>query len=194
MSLTAEDLNELCSPSYLEGLDDAPVAELRARRDACQRAEMVLSYLRRVIQGEIDLVTAELDQRRETGGSDVSRLVEDLPAILSSPAAPGAAPPRSSVPIMGDVAELGDEIAPEDLLEQLAAEVADEAGSGAVLLGANVCALPEPELTDSLSRLKALEQQVSKRRRQLHEHIDSFQAAIVDRYKSGAANPDSLLT
>jgi hypothetical protein len=193
MSLTAEDLNELCSSSYLEGLDDAPVAALRTKRDACQRAEMVLSYLRRVLQGEIDLVTAELDQRRETGGSDVRRLVEDLPSILSSPAAGGAPPPRSSVPIMGDVGELGDDIAPEDLLDELAAELGPKGGSRAVLLGANVCALPEEELSESLSRLKELEQQVSRKRRQLHEHIDSIQEAIVDRYKSGAANPDSLL-
>ncbi len=190
MSLTAKDLNDLCSPARLEGLSDAAVGELRARRDASQRAEMVLSYLRRVVQGEIDLVSAGLDQRRQTGRSDLGRLVEALPSILSSPAPAGAGPTHSSVPIMGDVAELDQEIALEDILAELAAADGAEAVS---LPGANVCAMGEEELSDSLARLKEVEKGVSARRRLLHEHIDAFQAAIVDRYKSGSADPDSLL-
>src|SRR5579875_2167231 len=139
MSLTAKDLNDLCSPSYLEGLAEAPVTELRARRDSSQRAEMVLSYLRRVIQGEIDLAAAELGQRTETGHSDLGRLVENLPSILASAPPAGSAPARSTVPIMGDIAELGGEIALDDLIAELGAEVTGSAGP--LLVGANVCAL-----------------------------------------------------
>jgi hypothetical protein len=190
MSLTAKDLDELCSPACLDGVVDAPVTELRTRRDASQRAEMVLSYLRRAVQGEIDLVTAELDQRRKTGRSDLGRLVEELPSILASPPSTGAGPIRSTLPIMGDVAELGDEIALDELLAELAGEVPGEAP---LLPGANVCSLSADELGASLERLRQVEREVSSRRRLLHEHIDAFQAAIVDRYKSGAADPDSLL-
>ena len=84
MSLTGQDLNELCSENYLDGLAGASVSELRSLRDACQRAEAVLSYLRRVIQGNIDLVVAESKVRQDGGHSDLGRLVDELPSILAS--------------------------------------------------------------------------------------------------------------
>ena len=44
-------------------LESVPVGELRLRRDACQRAEVAFSYVRRVLQGELDIVAAELEAR-----------------------------------------------------------------------------------------------------------------------------------
>lgn len=193
MSLTAQDLNDLCSQAYLDGLESAPVSELRERREACQRAELVLSYVRRVVQGEVDLVLAELDQRATGGRSDIGRLVEELPSILASPT-PAGMPAHSPLPMTGDVAELGGEIALEELLAEVVADPgAVSSAPGGLLLGANLCTFSDEELRSSLGRLRDVEGGVSAKRRILHEHIDEIQAAIVERYKSGAADPDSLL-
>ncbi|HLI45157.1 MAG TPA: hypothetical protein VKU92_11910 [Acidimicrobiales bacterium] len=201
MSLTAHELEQLCSTSYLDGLDTAPVTELRQRRDACQRAEVILSYLRRVIQGEMDLVLAEMEQRRSGGASDIGRLVEELPTILSSgpPASgrPESEPTHVSVLAMPAVAEMMDlqhELSIDELLAEVLATDPDDVGQpGEILSGANLCTYEDDELQQALERLRDEETTVSGKRRILHEQIDAIQKAIVDRYKSGAADADSLL-
>ncbi|MHB1987595.1 MAG: RsiG family protein [Acidimicrobiales bacterium] len=194
MSLTGEDLSELCSPSYLDGLDEAPVTDLRQRRDACQHAELVLSYVRRVIQGEIDLVLAELALRADGGVSDIGRLVEELPSILASPAPTGAEPAHLPIETIAAVSDSVQDLDLEELFAQLLSSEQVASGlPGGLLPGANLCTFSEAELRTSLGRLQDEESSVSKKRRVLHEHIDDIQAAIVDRYKSGAADPDALL-
>lgn len=195
MSLTNEDLERLCSPSYLDGLKSAVITELRERRDTCQRAELVLSYLRRVVQGEIDLVAAELEHRRGGGTSDVARLVEALPAILAPAAAasqPAHLPALTMDPAAGLV-EFEDGPAAEQLLVELAERQPTE-GASVLLTGANLCAFSDEELSATLERLQGEERSLSRRRRLLHEQIDEIQATIVDRYKSGSADPDALLS
>ncbi|MHB8244600.1 MAG: RsiG family protein [Acidimicrobiales bacterium] len=197
MSLTGRDVNELCSPAYLDGLDSAPVTELRSRREACQRAEAVLSYLRRVMQGEMDLVLAEIEHRGEGGRSDIGRLVEELPSILTS--SPPAQFEFSHLPVTGTAApaELVDvpgDLALEELLAQVLASDRDDSDlPGGLLPGANLCTFTGPELRATLERLRGEESTLSSKRRILHEQIDAIQAAIVDRYKSGVADADSLL-
>jgi hypothetical protein len=198
MSLTAHHLKELCAPSYLDGLDQAPVTDLRARRDECQRAEALLSYLRRVIQGEIDLVLAEMEVRRDGGRSDIGRLVEELPTILS-PAAPTSSEPAhvlvDTMPAVAEMMEFQHDVPLEELLAQVLSEGEGEGDGdpGELLPGANLCTFQDFELQAALERLRYEETTISGKRRILHERIDALQAAIVDRYKSGAADPDSLL-
>ena len=61
MGLHQEDIDRLLEPALTSDLDAVPVGELRTRRDACERAEVALSYVRRVLQGELDIVAAELE-------------------------------------------------------------------------------------------------------------------------------------
>ncbi|MGH9298562.1 MAG: hypothetical protein ACRDZT_01440, partial [Acidimicrobiales bacterium] len=100
MSLTQHDLERLLEPSYLGGLESASVARLRAFRDEFQHAEVILSYLRRVIQGELDLVAGEMAVRASNGRSDVGRLVEELPTILALSGVTSERPAHESVPTM----------------------------------------------------------------------------------------------
>lgn len=197
MSLTQLDLERLLEPSYLDGLPDAPVTDLRARRDECQRAETVLSYLRRVIQGEIDLVAAEIAGRAVNGRSDVGRLVDELPTILAAGAAvSGAVPAHVPLsPTTGD-ATPGDAsgFALEEVLRDMFADGdGGETLPGGLLPGANICTFGDEELHRTLDRLRDEESVLSVQRHQLHHQIDAIQAAVVDRYKTGAADVDSLL-
>lgn len=199
MGLHQQDINRLLSPELTRDLGPVDLEELRSRRDACQRAEVALSYVRRVLQGELDLVAAELAARGRGVRGDTGRLIEDLPTILAGPGASapvqaGAHEPRMT---MAGVAEGWSEqsgLALEELIvEVLEAETKDEAGRRALLPGANLGAFADEELRSFAETLRACETSVSKRRHGLHEQIDTLQTAIVDRYKVGGADPDSLL-
>jgi hypothetical protein len=200
MGLHQEDIDRLLDPELTADLEAVPVGDLRIRRDACQRAEVALSYVRRVLQGELDLVAAELEARARGVRGDARRLVEDLPAILAGTGSDSPAQQRAHEPrlTMAGVAEGWTEqreLALEDLVaEVLIAEQKSDGTRQPVLPGANLGAFGDDELRTLAASLGGAETSVSSSRRVLHDRIDQLQAAIVERYKVGAADADSLLT
>ena len=199
MSLHQEDIDQLLDPELTSELGSVEVGELRRRRDACQRAEVALSYVRRVLQGELDIVAAELAARGRGVRGDTGRLIEDLPTILAGGASNTPAPGRAHETrlTMAGGAEGWTEQTELDLDqlggEVLSAELKDDQTRKAVLPGANLGAFGDEELRSLAELLLAAETSVSRRRRALHDQIDQLQTEIVDRYKLGTADPDSLL-
>lgn len=164
------------APEELTDLSARTIEEIRALRDRGEKAEVAISYVRRVAQGRVDIAAGEL--RRRVAASepgDVAGLVEQLPEILSrqvQSAGPGRLPTHM-VPADDLSAEV-DAIVEPGRLSSLPSMTDDEIGQ-----------IVEP--------LKAFESAVSAHRRRLHEQIDSLQAELVRRYKSGEASVDSLL-
>ncbi len=203
MRLRRQEVETLLSAAYIEGLELAAVEEVRRRRDECQRAESVVSYLRRVIQGELDLVTAEMDLRAAGARGDVERLVEELPAILGASRSVSVSRSPAEVTVRFDVSSppsargwRGNEDA---ILEDLVGHSFDREPDGngrdrPASPGANLGTFTDAELAELVERMRDDEASLSAQRRQLHERIDLLQAAIIERYKSGAATADSLLS
>ena len=77
------------------------LAELRSRREEAEEAD--ISYLRRLLQGRLDILRAKLVRRSQGGEQDVAGLLAGLPAILTDDA-PGtfSAIPRILVPSRAD--------------------------------------------------------------------------------------------
>ena len=172
-------IDRLLSADYLSGIGDLSMTELRERRQACQEVETGLSYLRRLVQGRLDIVHAELS-RRESGGapSDLEDLIQRLPSILAEHSTGVGRGPLPEVVGPPDV---------ETFSAQLDAIVdADRLASLPSRSEADVRALAD-ELTE-------LERTVSSQRQALHERIDTLQEEIVRRYKSGEATVDALLS
>ena len=200
MALHQKDIDRLLEPELTSDLEAVAVGELRIRRDACQRAEVALSYVRRLLQGELDIVAAELEARGRGVRGDTGRLLEDLPTILAGIS--GNAPAQQHAPheprlTMAGVAEgwtEQSELALEDLVvEVLAAELKGDDTRQPLLPGANLGAFGDEELRSLAGLLRSAETSVSTRRRTLHDQIDQLQSAIVERYKVGAADADTLL-
>ena len=84
MTSHQDDLDRILTSNYLDGMKDRSLADIRAMRTECQEAEVVLSYLRRLIQGRLDIVHTYLDQPGPDALRDLGSLVNDLPGILSS--------------------------------------------------------------------------------------------------------------
>ncbi|WP_149827414.1 AmfC protein [Streptomyces tailanensis] len=158
--------------------------ELRVLRRDAQRDEADLSYVRRLLQGRIDILRAELARRggaaepAESAGGRASALVDLLPEILTDAPARQRSSARHvtvGTPHGEEYRLLAAEMLAEVELSDLAARTDDELGAG-------------------LNRLVRYERQVSGRRRRLQRTADDCSAEIARRYREGEAQVDDLLT
>ncbi|GAA1981012.1 ABC transporter substrate-binding protein [Kitasatospora viridis] len=156
------------------------LAELRTvRRDALEQ-EADLSYLRRLLQGRVDILRAELDRRTlelRPVPPPAETLLHRLPQILAdSP---------SHVRQSARHVTLGTPRG-EQYQEQADALMGD------VRL-ADLAAHASAELLAALDRLTAHEREVSGRRSGLQRTADWCSAEITRRYREGEARVEDLL-
>ena len=140
--------------------------------------ETGLSYLRRIIQGRLDILLAE-QRRRESGEQEsLTELVDQLPSILSE---------HVHAPGLGRLPAL---MGPGELDEGLQARLEEAMPEGRL---AGVTDVDEAELSSAGDRLVELEREVSGLRRSVFDVLDRLQEEIVRRYRTGEATVDSLL-
>lgn len=163
---TDRTLERLTAPDYLDGLDGADTAHIRALRDECRAEERRLSYVRRMVQGHLDLATGELDRR---GGGHGDALVARVARALT-----GAAGASRSLRAVGLYA-------PDD-------DGGDLDGIGS----ARLPDLDDDELVAHIDRLRRRERVLSDRRALLLGHLDRLQATLVERYRDGLAAVDDV--
>ena len=82
-------------------------------------------------------------------------------------------------------------MAPDEASDEFSAEIDEVADADSL---ANLPELSDEVIGKLADQLTSLERSLSDRRRQVFDRIDAFQAEIVNRYKTGAADPDQLLT
>jgi hypothetical protein len=157
----------MLAQGYLDGLDAKPLEAVRAMHEECLEVETELSYVRRLAQARIDIVTAELE-RRSQGGS-IDDLLTALPRILADDA-PRSDPahsrlPRHLAPSMAITWRRG--------LEHLI--------SDATLV--NLPTLSDDELHETLDQLGVLEKEMSQRRRALHEVMNQIELDLAARHR-----------
>lgn len=172
-------LDEVLAPGYLDGLEGWSLEDVRTRRDEATEVETGLSYLRRIVQGRLDILLAEQRRRREGGGGDgLTALLEELPSILSD---------HVHAPGLGRLPAL---MGPGELDAELEARL--EAVIPASHL-ASIDSLDDAEVSTACGGLVELEKAVSAQRRAVFEVLDRLQDEIVRRYGTGEATVDSLL-
>jgi hypothetical protein len=74
-------IDRIRDPSYLDGLSDLSLDEVRARRDECMAEREYLSLLRRLVQGRAEILQAELSSRDQ---GDHRPLIDRLSEILGA--------------------------------------------------------------------------------------------------------------
>ncbi|WP_435192491.1 RsiG family protein [Streptomyces sp. NRRL F-5630] len=198
----------------LEGLT---LPELRELRRVSGREEAELSYVRRMLHGRIDILTAEIRGRTTAPApapapASAGRQAPPAPPAPAGRQAPQApAVPRSAPPA---VAGPGD----ADVVARLAGILRDgparhrssvrhlsvgtpdgkeaERLAGAILQEVSLSDLgarTDEELSRGRARLLAYEADVSRRRLALQRTADGCSAEIARRYREGEAQVDDLL-
>lgn len=172
----------MIAPGYLQGLEGWSLDELRARRDEATEVETGLSYLRRMVQGRLDILVAEQRRRSDRthaeGAGALTELVDQLPSILSEHV---HAPGLGRLPALLGPGEL------DHGLEQRLENVIPAARLAAIT------EMADDELGQVSDGLIDLEREVSGLRRSVFEVLDKVQEEIVRRYRTGEATVDSLL-
>ena len=160
--------------SYVEGLADKSIDQLRSMREECREGENEVSFERRLCQARIDILSAELSRREGDSDDDlVARLPEILGGGVTQPSdtpLPDRAP-DFSIPRNADVPRRRvEEIVGEETLARLNEIEVDE-------------------IRDIIRSLGDHERNLSEKRKDVHEVMDLIQGEIVRRYTSGEADP-----
>jgi hypothetical protein len=155
-----------------ERLMTIPLDELRRQRADLQRRDDVISYVRRIAQGRLDLLDAEMERRR----GDRPDVAGALPTILASHLSGGSArPPRPA----GESSDHPLAIELEDLCARLGM--------------ADLKSLDDAEVDQLRIALLSFERTRSQERRELYDELDALSAELVRRYREGEAHVDRLL-
>ena len=173
--------DQLIRPGFLDGVEDKPLADLRAMRARCEQVESALSFGRRLLHGRLDLIESEQARRRAGEGPEgLTALVDRMPSILVEH---GARPTTSQHRLVLAV--------PPECVDDGLVEVLDAIAGPATL--SHLGELGATEVEGIAGQLRELERQLSQARRNLHELIDRLQGEITGRYQRGEATLDTLL-
>jgi hypothetical protein len=169
------ELQRVFDPSYLAGIGDVSIDELRAMRAECADLENGVSFVRRVAQGRLDLIVAEGTRRAKGDGGDLAELVASLPELLSD----GVRAPASGR-MSADIDPPEHVVGP--LTERLDAVMAQSALS-------TLDEMPDDDLTTAAHGLLHFEDELSTSRRTVHSLIDSLNDELARRIASGDVSP-----
>lgn len=175
-------IDTVVSEAFTASLDELPLPEIRARRNAAQRLENAVSYARRLAQGRLDILRTEFE-RRGRGDAVTGDLLAELHDSLEEGRTRN--PPEYGIPRR----------APQDLeppaeADTFVADLDDAAGPGFLARAENAT---DSEIADAVARLADFERTISDRRRALHTTLDRIQAELVRRYRDGEVDPGSVL-
>jgi hypothetical protein len=167
-------IDRVLAADFLTGLPSQSIDDIRSLRADAEQEEADVSYVRRLLQGRIDIINAELERRRGDSGAS---LVDALPRILADDrGAPyGLGQHRTVEPSRVDQHR-----------RRVEAMVANVDIS-------NVTAHTDEELEQALDVLSAEERETSETRRRIQVVVDACAAEITRRYREGEAAVDDLL-
>jgi len=164
-------IDRITAPGFTDGLQDLSLTDLRARRDECLAEREYLSLLRRLVQGRLDIVRAEVERRRT--GEDPSTLVDHVAHAMAHDAAGGSS--------RGEAVRLL--VPPEEMTlarRRVESLVADSALS-------DPRTLSDEDLADAMQRLEAEEHTISSDRKTVLGIHDVLQEELKRRFKENPA-------
>ena len=168
-------IDKVLDPDFVVGLDQISLDDLRERRREAEQEETDLSYLRRLLQGRLDILRAELARR----GGEQTDLVQALPHILADDG-PASGPRGLGRHVTSEPSRAD---AHRRHVEQLVADV-DLSNPGAH---------DDASLRRVLTTLEGEEQKVSESRRAVQKVMDALSGEVTRRYREGDADPSDLL-
>ncbi|MBJ7486772.1 MAG: hypothetical protein JHD14_00205 [Ilumatobacteraceae bacterium] len=144
------------------------LSDLRAQRNALQRQEDAVSFVRRLTQGRIDLVLDEERRRATKAPAPSGTLTERLANVFGQEHGGGSARPPRETDVPADHPLL---VQLDELCEEFSFE--------------NLESLTDADISALRDALTLFEQSCSQQRHQMFEQIDALTAELVARLRDG---------
>ena len=148
--------------------DSRSLAEIRSERTSLQREEDIVSFVRRLAQGRLDLISDEQRRRAEGDDGPQAPLAERLAEVFGQQHGGGSARPPRETEVPTD----------HPLLQQLD-ELCDSHGFE------NMELLDDKDLSALSDALGMFEKECSRQRHEMFERIDALTAEVVRRVREG---------
>jgi len=168
-------IDRVLDPVFLADLPNLSMEDLRGRRQQAEQEEVDHSYLRRLLQGRIDIMRAEQDWRIAGSGDDLMAHLAEVLAEVHPVQAHGLGRHSTIEPSAPSSHRRHYEVLLDDV------SLSD------------VRARTDEELQSTLDIFMAEERRVSTQRRAVQTVMDRFSAEIGRRYRDGEADVSSLL-
>ena len=174
-------IDRVLDEGYLAGIAEMTLQEVRDLRAEADQEETDLSYLRRLLQGRLDILRAEVEARSAGKDGSARDLVAELSRILTTgedgprPTAQGLGRHRPVEPTPSMIARRRGEALLADI------DISDPSG------------LDEAGIAAASTRLVDEEASVSVLRKRVQQVLDACSAEITARYASGRADVGALL-
>ncbi|MBO0839774.1 MAG: aerial mycelium formation protein [Sciscionella sp.] len=168
-------IDRVLAAGYTDGIEQRSLVDVRQLRDEAAQEESELSYLRRLLHGRIDIVRAE-QQRRSVGST--THVVDQLAGILAEGAVDQTK--LAGRPANPEPQRVGSH------RRQVEALLADVDLT-------DVSSMSDEQLGRALRHYLNAESDVSTRRREVQDVVDTLNAEIGRRYSQGSASVDALL-
>jgi hypothetical protein len=170
-------IDRVLAEDFLARLSEVSLDELRTMRTDAEQEETDLSYLRRMLQGRIDIIRAEIDRR--AGGQGATSLIDLLPAILADEG--GTNPPRGLGRHPGAEPSRADQHRRH--VESLIADIELS----------NTVGRDDESLAHVLEIFEREEAKVSSNRQAVQRVMDECNTELTRRYREGDASVGDLL-
>ncbi len=157
-------IDRVLSPEFVAGLTELSMQEVRERRQDAMQEEADLSYVRRMLQGRIDILDQELSDGAVVSDEElVARLTR---AMVSH----GSVQPTSSRHLTMEPSRLAER---RRYVERLIADIGLSDPS----------TMTPDEVRRAVVRLTEQEREVSEVRSDVHAVIDALTAELASRYR-----------
>ena len=165
-------IDQILSAGFAADVESLDLAVLRDRRHLAEQEEVDLSYARRLLQGRIDLLTADAAPAGSRSDADLAR---DLAELLAEdgPRADHGLGRHLNV----DPSRVGEH---RRAAEQAVATLTTGAAS--------------EDVTAAVESLRGLERDVSENRHRVQQVMDVLTAEVARRYRTGEARVEDVLT
>jgi len=169
-------VDRVLGAGFLDDLEGLSLHDLRERRHDAEQEDADLSYLRRLLQGRLDIIRAEQRRRAEAGES--TPLVDQLAEVLAD--GERSAPHGSGRFLHVEPSRIAES---RRRVEQL---IADPHLS-------DIATLSDAEIATAYDEIADHEHTISDLRRRVQKSMDTLTAEVARRYRDGTASVDELL-
>ena len=169
-------VDRVLGAGFLDDLEELSLHELRERRHDAEQEDADLSYIRRLLQGRLDIIRAE--QKRRAQSTPNGSVVDHLAEVLAD--GDRSAPHGSGRFLHVEPSRVAES---RRRVEQL---IADPHLS-------DIGTLTDAEIATAFQEIAAHERAVSDLRRRVQKSMDTLTTEVARRYRDGTASVDELL-